>query len=530
VSQIDRLLPTLFAHAGSELVLVAGSEPYLRTGDQKTVMVPRKLEASHVRFLLGEILDAGALDNLERLGSYEFIYAPPGSPRVVVNVRAWHEDRAQATLRAYAQPGPSPVVTPGARRSVPMPLEGGGALGGVTVSRAPRATQAATIAAEKGAVSAPPMPGGYTGELTFDGLLRYIASETASDLHLSTSQPPSMRKHGAMQPIRGLQPVTEEELMSLVEKALPARNRAQFLEENDTDFAYEIKGVSRFRVNMFRDRFGPGIVARTIPTEILSAEKLGLPAAVRALSNLAKGLVLVTGPTGSGKSTTLAAIIDLINRERDDHIITLEDPIEFVHPSKRCFINQREIGVHTKDFKRALRAALREDPDIVLVGEMRDLETVAIAIETAETGHLVFGTLHTTTAVSTVDRIIDQFPGERQAQIRTMLSESLKAVIAQTLCKKVGGGRVAALEVLISTPAVANLIREGKTFQIQSVMQTSRKLGMQLLNDALVAHVNANRITAREAYMRSVDKSNLLQAFTANAIPFEVPMQEDPNV
>jgi twitching motility protein PilT len=309
--------------------------------------------------------------------------------------------------------------------------------------------------------------------------------------------------------------------MKLISPAIPARAREEFAALNDTDFAHEIPGLSRFRVNLFRDRAGPGIVARTIPAEVISADKLNLPAAVRKLSMLSKGLVLVTGPTGSGKSTTLAALIDLINRERDDHIITLEDPIEFVHQSRRCFINQREVGVHTKDFKRALRAALREDPDIVLVGEMRDLETVAIAIETAETGHLVFGTLHTTTAISTVDRIIDQFPGERQEQIRAMLAESLKAVIAQTLCRKVGGGRVAALEVLLSTPAVANLIREGKTFQIPSVMQTSRKVGMVLLNDALVGLVTAHEIEPREAYLRAVDKVGLLNALAAAGRPFD---------
>jgi twitching motility protein PilT len=290
------------------------------------------------------------------------------------------------------------------------------------------------------------------------------------------------------------------------------------MEENDSDFAYEIPGVARFRVNLFRDRFGPCIVARVIPTEIISAEKLGLSQSVKNLCSLSKGLVLVTGPTGSGKSTTLAALIDLINREREDHIITLEDPIEFVHQSKKCFINQREVGVHTQGFKRALRAALREDPDVVLVGEMRDLETVAIAIETAETGHLVFGTLHTTTAISTVDRIIDQFPGERQGQIRQMLAESLKGVIAQTLCRKVGGGRVAALEVLLTTPAVSNLIREGKTFQIPSIMQTSRKTGMILLNDALLALVQAGKIEPREAYVKAIDKHGLINAMTASGL------------
>ena len=223
------------------------------------------------------------------------------------------------------------------------------------------------------------------------------------------------------------------------------------------------------------DRSGPGAVFRVIPAKILTAEQLGLSQHILNLCHLTKGLVLVTGPTGSGKSTTLCAMVDYINRNRDDHIITIEDPIEFVHENKKCLINQREVQTHTGSFKDALRAALREDPDIVLVGEMRDLETIAIAIETAETGHLVFGTLHTTTAASTVDRIIDQFPADRQAQIRVMLSESLKGVIAQTLCRKIGGGRVAALEVLIATSAISNLIREGKTFQIPSMMQVGKR-------------------------------------------------------
>ena len=222
--------------------------------------------------------------------------------------------------------------------------------------------------------------------------------------------------------------------------------------------------------------------------------------------------MIVTGPTGSGKSTTLCSLIDLINRERTDHIVTIEDPIEFVHENKRCLITQRQVHVHTESFKTALRAALREDPDIVLVGEMRDLETIAIAIETAETGHLVFGTLHTTTAASTVDRIIDQFPADRQAQIRMMLSESLRGVISQTLCKKIGGGRVAAREVLLSTPAIGNLIREGKTFQIPSIIQTSRKLGMQTLNDALLDLVERKLIEPDEAYTRSMEKAAMLQA------------------
>ncbi|HEX3102163.1 MAG TPA: PilT/PilU family type 4a pilus ATPase, partial [Pyrinomonadaceae bacterium] len=262
------------------------------------------------------------------------------------------------------------------------------------------------------------------------------------------------------------------------------------------------------RCNVYMDRKGMGAVFRIIPSKILTAEQLNLSKAIMDLCTMSKGLVVVTGPTGSGKSTTLCAMVDSINKNREDHIITIEDPIEFVHDNQKCLVNQREVHNHTDSFKNALRAALREDPDIVLVGEMRDLETISIAIETAETGHLVFGTLHTTTAASTVDRIIDQFPADRQQQIRVMLSESLKGVIAQTLLPKKGGGRVAALEILIVTPAISNLIREGKTFQIPSAMQTGRNLGMVMLNDALFEHVKNGTVEPMDAYMKAVDKGS----------------------
>ena len=330
----------------------------------------------------------------------------------------------------------------------------------------------------------------------------------ASDLHLSTGMPPLVRKDGRMQPLEeGAAALTHDEIVALSEPITPETNRAEFAERRDTDFAYEIKGLARFRANMFLDRKGRGAVFRVIPAKILTAEELGLSPHILKLCKLHKGLVLVTGPTGSGKSTTLCAMIDYINRTRTDHIITIEDPIEFVHENKGCLINQREVGTHTGGFKAALRAAMREDPDIILVGELRDLETVAIAIETAETGHLVFGTLHTTTAASTVDRIIDQFPTEQQAQIRIMLSESLKGVIAQNLCRKIGGGRAAALEVLLINSAIANLIREAKTFQIPSMMQVGRAHGMVALNDALMELVSKKLVAPEEAYLKAVDKA-----------------------
>jgi twitching motility protein PilT len=340
-----------------------------------------------------------------------------------------------------------------------------------------------------------------------DQLFRAMFDAKASDLHLSVGSPPIVRKDGHMEPLEAAAaPLTAENLIQLLGPIMPEKNRAEFKERHDTDFAYEVPGLARFRANIFADRKGPGAVFRIIPSKILTAEQLGLSPAILQLCQLNKGLVLVTGPTGSGKSTTLCAMIDYINRTRQDHVITIEDPIEFVHNNQKCLINQREVHTHTQSFKNALRAALREDPDIVLVGELRDLETVAIAIETAETGHLVFGTLHTTTAASTVDRIVDQFPSDRQAQIRIMLSESLRGVIAQNLCRKIGGGRVAALEVLIASQAISNLIREGKTFQIPSIMQVGKAVGMVTLNDALMELVTKKIVAPDEAYAKAVDK------------------------
>jgi twitching motility protein PilT len=280
--------------------------------------------------------------------------------------------------------------------------------------------------------------------------------------------------------------------------------------------------VARFRCNFFADRHGIGAVFRLIPSKIATAQDLKLSPAMLELCFLSKGLVVVTGPTGSGKSTTLAALVDHINKNREDHIITIEDPVEFVHDNLNCLLTQREVHVHTNSFSRALRAALREDPDIVLVGEMRDLETIAIAIETAETGHLVFGTLHTTTAATTVDRIIDQFPADQQEQIRTMLSESLKAVIAQTLCRTKDGRRVAAFEILLVDPACANLIREGKTYQLPSMMQIGKGRGCITMNESLMAHVRAGRVDPKEAYIKSVDKAGMLIAYQKDGIHLDL--------
>jgi twitching motility protein PilT len=407
--------------------------------------------------------------------------APPPAPVVA------------APLAAPPTPPVAPPTPPAA--AAPPPVAPAAPAAPVAPAPAPAST---TVAA----ASVPgPVP-------AIDRLFHAMCAMKASDLHISAGMPPLVRKDGEIRLLEeGAPALSAADAAQLLEPIMPEKNRAEFERRHDTDFAYEIAGLARFRANVFMDRKGRGAVFRVIPSKILTAEDLGLSPFILQLCRLNKGLVLVTGPTGSGKSTTLCGMVDYINRNRSDHIITIEDPIEFVHENKTCLMNQREVHTHTDSFKDALRAALREDPDIILVGEMRDLETVAIAIETAETGHLVFGTLHTTTAASTVDRVIDQFPTDRQSQIRIMLSESLKGVIAQTLCKKIGGGRVAALEVLIVTSAISNLIREAKTFQIPSMMQVGKAVGMVTLNEALMELVTKKLVEPQEAYLKSVDKN-----------------------
>lgn len=344
---------------------------------------------------------------------------------------------------------------------------------------------------------------------TIEGILSLMVKMKASDLHLGSDNNPYFRIDGEMRAIEAILPVCSEELWERLLAIMPKRNQEEFLALKDTDFAYEIEGYGRYRSNVFQDQHGIGAVFRLIPSEILTVDKLQVPEVILELCKMPKGLLLVTGPTGSGKSTTLASLIDHINRTQRKHIITIEDPVEFVHRNQLSLINQREVHTHTESFKKALRAALREDPDIILVGEMRDLETIAIAIEMAVTGHLVLGTLHTSTAVSTVDRIIDQFPPDRQAQIRTMLADALIGVISQMLLKKIVGGRIAAYEVMVANIAVSNLIREGKTYQISTIMQTGKKMGQQMLNAHLSQLVNEGTVTAEEALDKAIDKENL---------------------
>ncbi len=344
-------------------------------------------------------------------------------------------------------------------------------------------------------------------------LLAFAYKQNASDLHLSSGLPPLIRIDGDIKRIN-VDPLDDRTVHNMIYDIMTDKQRKNYEEFLETDFSFEIPNIARFRVNAFNQDRGPAAVFRTIPSKVLSLEQLNAPAVFKQICDQPRGLVLVTGPTGSGKSTTLAAMVNYVNETRYEHILTIEDPIEFVHASKNCLINQREVGRDTLDFTNALRSALREDPDVVLVGEMRDLETIRLALTAAETGHLVFATLHTSSAAKTVDRIVDVFPAEEKEMVRAMLSESMRAVISQALLKKIGGGRVAAHEIMIGTPAIRNLIRENKIAQMYSSIQTSQALGMQTLDQCLMEMGRLRLITADEARAYAVNKD----AFTSAAV------------
>jgi twitching motility protein PilT len=340
-----------------------------------------------------------------------------------------------------------------------------------------------------------------------DAFFNLMDEVGASDLHLASGSQPILRVRGEMERVK-FPPLDNDELKTMLYEIAPEFKVKVFEETGDVDFGYEIPGKARYRANFFNQKNGVAAVFRQIPSRVMTADQLGLPPILKKFAGLHKGLVLVTGPTGSGKSTTLAAIVDHANKNRRDHIITVEDPIEFVHESQQCLVNHREVGLHTKSFAAALRGALREDPDIILVGEMRDLETIELALTAAATGHLVFGTLHTPSAAKTIDRVIDVFPSGQQNQIRNTLSEALKGVVAQTLFKRSDvKGRVAALEILVVTPAISNLIREAKTFQIPGMLQVGKKYGMQTLDDAIMDFLNKKMISPEDAYSRCIDKA-----------------------
>src|SRR5213596_1063721 len=534
-ARLDPFLDVMLRERADQLYLLP-DEPVTLVKDGKPRKVSKQpLTDQHIYALMVEVAPPEAADKIDQQSETEFDYAGAnGLVRVRIVPEGGRLTAVISAVRASQEGGAMPVVqspvpeTTGKRPAAqaaspaPTPTAPSPAAGKQAApAKAPRASVIAAAPMVDSPVSSPgDLPGEFgssefqAAEQRLGKLLRALVQSSSSDLHLRVGEPPLFRTHGEIKRQAG-PALSVNDLEMLVLSIMPERNRGEWKETGDCDFAYEIAGVARFRVNAARDRKGPVAVFRVIPAKVVTIRDMGLSEEVQKLCYLTKGLVLVTGPTGSGKSTTLCALIDLVNSTRSDHIITIEDPIEFVHENKKCLITQRQIHVHTESFRSALRAALREDPDIVLVGEMRDLETIAIAIETAETGHLVFGTLHTTTAASTVDRMIDQFPADRQSQIRVMLSESLKGVIAQTLCKKLGGGRVAAREILLTTPAVSNLIREGKTFQIPSIIQTSKQLGMLTLNDALIELVEKKEISPDEAYMKSVEKTGLAASLKA---------------
>ena len=353
-----------------------------------------------------------------------------------------------------------------------------------------------------------------------DAFFKLMNEQGASDLHLMAGQPPALRIRGDIERIK-YKVLDSDDLRGMLYEITPEHKIKVFEESGDVDFAYEVPGLARYRANFFMQRRGVGAVFREIPSTIMTTDQLGLPPVVPKLATLPRGLVLVTGPTGSGKSTTLAAIVDVANRNRKDHIITIEDPIEFVHQSHGCIVNHREIGLHTNSFSSALRGALREDPDIILVGEMRDLETISLAVEAASTGHLVFSTLHTSSAWKTVDRVIEVFPSSEQSLIRSTLADGLRAIISQTLFKRIDKkARCVALEILIANPAVRNLVREAKTHQIPSMIQTGRKYGMQLMDDAIMDLYNKGWVSAEEAYMKANEKAKFRPLLTAPPADF----------
>ena len=497
MARLDAYIDLLFREQASFLQLETGTGANLHGNNGPRPVLRQPLTTQQIIGAVGELVPGEMKDSFPG-AAVEFRY---NSPAGEVQVRFESKgDKASARI-VPAQKGSQPQPLAQAAKSAPP------------AAAAPAAEQPSTKVAkpEPGEHVVVVPPAAEDAAQAMRDLLDTMIRERASDLHLSSDMDPCLRLDGDIVPIRGYGVLSPTRLEAMLWTIAPSKNREEYGRIHDTDFAYETP-AARFRVNVFADRKGIGSVMRQIPNKIMTAEDMKLSSHILDLCGLSKGLVLVTGPTGSGKSTTLAAMIDYINRNRSDHIITIEDPIEFVHPNKKCLVNQREVGTHTGSFKHALRAALREDPDIVLVGEMRDLETIAIALETAETGHLVFGTLHTNTAPSTVDRIIDQFPADRQAQVRTMLSESLKGVITQVLCKKIGGGRAPSQEVLLVNGAVANLIREGKTFQIPSIMQTSRGSGMQTMNDALFELVKNKQVAPEDAMAKSLAKADLKAA------------------
>lgn len=540
MATIDKLLIALADKEMDCLVLEPGRRPCLRKGDNDHEVTKTALDGSLIERLLAEVAPPGETPPADESGGrWEFDYgidgrafhffglrgpkgwlvsvthdpsATPPPPRPSVQPAAEPFPAAAAAAPAPAPAAaPTPSLGPPAAATAAAPAATGAAPEPAPEPESGTSTNPAVSATTNGGAMAATASAATAAEAQDIGdiklLLTEVIGRAASDLHVSSDQPPYVRVDGDLEALTTYAAPEAERLERLLYEIVPKRNREELEEHHQTDFGYELPGKGRFRVNVYRERRGIAAAFRLIPQRILSLDELGLPQVATDLTKLTKGLVLVTGATGSGKTTTLAAFVDAINRSRSEHVVTIEDPIEFVHPSRECLVHQRQIGLHSQSFASALRAALREDPDVVMVGELRDLDATSIALRTAETGHLVFGTLHTTSAAGTIERLVDQYPSDQQPQIRLMLATGLRAVISQTLLKRVGGGRIAAFEMLPVTGAVAALIRDNKTFQIPSVMQTGKKQGMTRLDDSLLRMVEAGLIYPEEAYRRASEKT-----------------------
>jgi len=551
MAQLDKLLQQIVTKGGRSLRIEPNQPPFVEfSGGGKVPLLPQALPPTMLEHITQEVIPPQYRDAWSQQGQIAFEYMNGGVNYRIAMERSAIGNRLKAEpkdgistngsgiqdikfvdvelgRKSPSDPPFSPAiavlpVTPAIGLDLvpsPVPVSTAQAAAGSAPALLPAPPSNPTPAVDS--IFAGPAPQRELHPLALV-LFTALLERKGSDIHCTCGEKPIFRINGELEDFRECGPLGETQLLELMHSIATPDAWGKFQSRSDADFGFGFDlGGCRLRVNFFQDRVGPGFVARVIPNEIPNPDRLGLPEPVRQLALLAKGLVLVTGPTGSGKSTTLAAIIDLANQQRMDHIVTIEDPIEFVHPRKKCLINQREVHTHTESFKSGLRAALREDPDIVLVGEMRDLETIAIALETAVTGHLVFGTLHTSSAVGTIDRIVDQFPADRQQQIRVMMADALKAVISQILLKKIGGGRVAAMESLFITPAISNLMREGKVFQIPSAMQVGRAYGQRLMNDVLMEMIQDKKVTAMDAYLKCPDKESFIQTIKRAGINFD---------
>ncbi|HUJ26274.1 MAG TPA: PilT/PilU family type 4a pilus ATPase [Myxococcales bacterium] len=498
MARLDPFIELLFKEKAEVLLLETGAAAALVKADTIRSVMQRTLTTAQIATACAELVPEPARETFSVMESHDFEYGlGPSRVRVRINpsgdgVRATFEP-VGGNGEAKAAPAPAPADAPVPERPAPPPA-------------APAALPPLPDVHDRQSMPVGPPPAGAAEAMR--QLLDIAVSHNASDLHLTSGFVPCLRVDGDVLPLDGYGDVTDERLRDMLFSIAPQAEGEKWLAAKDADFACETD-KARFRVNLFAERAGIAAVLRRIPKQPVPAEELGIPRAVLELCHLRKGLIVVTGPSGSGRSTTLAALVDYVNRQREDHILTIEGPIEFVHVHKRCLVHQRAVGVHTDAMQTALRAAVREDPDVLQMGELRDAETIATAFEFVETGHLVLASLHTPTALATVDRIVDQFPADRHPQARAMLAESLKAVIAQTLVRKAGGGRAAAQEILLVNTSVANLIREGKSFQIPSIMQSQRATGMVTLTDALFDLVKRKVAAPKDALARASSRSEL---------------------